>query len=54
MCVGTTHTLRISKFKREEKEEVAAKDRERDGSGFSLKETRCESVIFPEAFTIYL
>ncbi len=45
--MGTTHTLRISKFKREEKEEVAAKDRERERLRF-FSEGKIEnlSVIF--------
>ncbi len=51
MCVGTTLITKDFKIQRKKKEEVVAKDRERERLSFSESE---EKSYFSEAFTINL
>ena len=46
MCVGTTLITKDFEIQRKKKEEVAAKDREREGSVFLNRKSQKKSVIF--------
>ena len=48
VCGHYSYTKKFRNFKREEKEEVAAKDREREGSVFSdseVSEEKCRNLV---------